>query len=497
MPALLRIGWGFSLEHASNQNNVILSNVRHVNPGEKETVTISETPPTSAVFATPSDPSYANAVAPYNVAAIPAPAMAVTVRTRTAARAALREARGNGLPVRVLATGHSADSVAPFDGQALIRVELEETVVIDPESQTATIPAGARWSDVVVAAERFGLVALHGSSGTVGAIGYLLGGGMSFYGRAFGVASNSVTSITLLTADGREITVHADNDPELFWALRGGGTGFGIVLSLTMRLFEVGPIFTGSSFFSIEHAKELLDVWDDWSRTAPRSVSTSFRVLNLPPLPHIPPLLSGRPVICVDGVALDSDGLPASDAAGVLLGRLAQVAAPLLETWHHGTPSDATATHMDPPDPMPVLADHFVLSELPNEARTRLAELAQPEHSSALAFIELRQLGGAFADPVPGGGAVNHFAGSYALVSAGVLLGPDAGPVVGAQLGSVRSELRDWDAGITVPTAVSSYSAPQRSFDHDTAVRVASIRDRVDPDGVFRGGIARGSLVSP
>src|SRR5690606_33592005 len=149
-------------------------------------------------------------------------------------------------------------------------------------------PAGARWATVVEAAAAHSLAVLHGSSGDVGAIGYLLRGGISFYGREHGVAANSVLSITLVRADGEVVTTSADEDPDLFWAIRGGGGGFGIVTSVTISLLPMWGVHTGITFWDAEHAAALASAWRAWTKTAPRELSTSLRILNLPPLPGVP-----------------------------------------------------------------------------------------------------------------------------------------------------------------------------------------------------------------
>ncbi|MFC7613511.1 FAD-binding protein [Actinokineospora soli] len=125
------------------------------------------------------------------------------------------------------------------------------------------------WKDVVAATAPHGLVPPHGSAGTVGVVGYLLRGGISFYGRKVGLAANSLRAVELVTADGELRRVDADNDPELFWAVRGGGGGFGVVTAVEVALFPAATVHTGAAFWPAEHGPALVAAWQDWCRQAP------------------------------------------------------------------------------------------------------------------------------------------------------------------------------------------------------------------------------------
>ncbi|MGH3827422.1 MAG: FAD-binding protein, partial [Pseudonocardiaceae bacterium] len=134
----------------------------------------------------PGDPEYDRACGTFNVAGVPTPAEALVATTVAEVSAAVCYAAATERPVRVLSTGHNPLSRGPMDGALLIRTELGEAVRVDPRARTARAAAGTRWEPVVWAAAAHGLTALHGSSPTVGVIGYLLHGGLSFYGRRHG-----------------------------------------------------------------------------------------------------------------------------------------------------------------------------------------------------------------------------------------------------------------------------------------------------------------------
>lgn len=203
-------------------------------------------------YGRPGDAAYVAATRAFNLTAQISPDRAVVAGSVVDVVEAVAYARRKGLRVRVISTGHGATASAPFDGALLIRLGLPGGVHVHTGSRTATVPAGATWGDVVAATSPHGLVALHGSSPSVGAIGYLLRGGVSFYGREHGLAVNSVRSISIVLADGTETLVSDDHEPELFWALRGGGGGFGVVTQVEIDLYPMDSILTGATVWKFE-----------------------------------------------------------------------------------------------------------------------------------------------------------------------------------------------------------------------------------------------------
>jgi FAD/FMN-containing dehydrogenase len=448
-------------------------------------------------FAEPGTPEYQAAAATYNLDVHLEPPLAATVRSVEEAQAAIAEARARRLGVRVLATGHLSDACAPLGDEVVVKVAFDEPVRVDVERRRATVHAGTIWGEVAELTAPHGLVALHGSSPTVGVIGYLLGGGISFYGRRFGVASNSIVSMQLLTADGVVREVDRDTDPELFDALRGGGGGFGLVVSATVALYPVSRVMTGAIFWPIAAVQPLLAQWCDWASDAPLTASTSFRTLSLPPDPALPPELTAGPVVCVDGAIIDEPpGLPASEVGSGLLDPMRRIAEPLVDTWHLSGPLDVTESHMDPRDPLPYVAEHLLLDALPREGQDALLSVAATEACADLTFVELRQIGGAIAEADPAGGVLNRLAGAYALYALGVHSGDEARDRrLPEQVSLVRDVVAPWDTGLTAPTFAAGWTPHQRSFDAATAERMQAIRARVDPDGVFAGNVVRGARV--
>jgi FAD/FMN-containing dehydrogenase len=446
-----------------------------------------------AQVALPGEPGFDAATQVFNLAAPARPAVAVTVRTVEEVRAAVRHARSAGLPVRVHATGHAAAAVHPMDGALLVRTEPGGPVEVDAEQWVARVPAGTRWGAVVDATEPYGLAAPHGSSPTVGVVGYLLRGGMSFYGRLVGLAVNAVRAVEIVTADGELRRVDATSDPELFWALRGGGGGLGVVTAVEVGLFPAAKVVTGAAFWAGEHAEELLSAWRRWTLDAPREVTTSLRVMNLPPVPNVPPPLAGRMTVSVDGCVLcptEADVPDGLEYAAALLGPLRAVAEPVLDTWQLTTPADAVHAHMDPTDPVPILGDHMLLSELGEQGQAAFLGAVGAGSGSPLVVAGLRQLGGAYAEPDPAGGALSHLDARYSYAGSGVPFEPAVADALRGRAAVVRAALHRWNTGRTAPSFVENVEQPQGHLTPEQVEAVDEVRLRVDPDGLFRGDIA-------
>ncbi|WP_327301863.1 FAD-binding oxidoreductase [Streptomyces goshikiensis] len=447
--------------------------------------------PKTTAFAAPGTPAYEEATRVFNLAAPPRPEAAVTVRTVEEVRAAVREAAGRGLPVRVHTTGHAAGARRAVEGGVLLRTRLEGGVEIDAGRRVARVPAGTTWGEVVEAAAAHGLAAPHGSAAHVGVVGYLLGGGVSFYGRHTGLAANSLRAAELVTADGELVRADADRDPELLWALRGAGAGLGVVTAVEIGLFPAAKVVTGATYWSAAHAPALLAAWLRWSREAPREATTSLRVMNLPPVPGVPPELAAGPVLCVDGAVLaetESDVAAAERYAEELLAPLGEIAPPLLDTWALTDPAGVLHAHMDPADPVPFVGDHLLLRELGEEGAAAFGRVTGEGSGSPLVVATLRQLGGAFAEPGPG--ALGQVDAAYAYMGSGPPFGPVTVEALEAHCTTVREALGPWDTGRTVPSLVESAGRPGRRLDAAAAERVARVRDRLDPRGVFAGDAA-------
>jgi hypothetical protein len=450
--------------------------------------------------ALPGHPDFDTATRVFNLNAPPQPAAAVTAHTVEHVRAAIGYAERQGMAVRVHTTGHAAGAVAPVRGSLLIRTELAERVTVDPARRIARVPAGTRWETVVDAVSRHGLMAPHGSSGTVGVVGYVLRGGLSPYGRMVGLAANGIRVVELVTADGALRRVDAVSDPELLWALRGGGGGFGVVTAVDIELFPVSHAITGVACWPASAAEELLAAWLRWTADAPREVTTSVRVMNLPDVPDVPREIAGRTTFAVDGLAhatsadrLDTVRRHAED----LLGPLRAIAPPLLDTWQEDTPAAVRTAHMDPGQPLPVVGDHMLFTELDEQGAGRLLDMIGEGSGSPLVVAGLRQLGGAYAAPQRTGGALDRLDARFSYGGSGLVFEPAAADALREYSTRIRTAMAPWDTGRTVPSFVEDHTRPQGHLTSEQVAVARRVRARVDPGGLFRGDVAPGDGAAP
>jgi len=436
-----------------------------------------------APFSRPGTPEYAEATATFQLAAPVDPIGAFTARSVDDVVRAVATARRVGLPLRLNTTGHSMGRTGPPADSLLLCPLIDGPVRVDAGTRTARVPAGKTWGEVLPGAIEHGLTAVHGSSSTVGVIGYLLAGGLSFYGRTFGLAANSVRSFTVVLADGDVVEASATHRPELFWALRGGGGGFGVVVEAHIDLVPMHRIVTGMAVWDAAHAAELAPLWQAWARTAPPEITTSLRLTTLPPAPVVPPSLVGRRVLALDGaiaVATQADSPAAQRILDDMLSPLTARAEPLLNTWAPASPQALPLTHMDPPRPVPFRSGSALVHELDEAGWVKVLD-AGP----SLIALEMRQLGGAFARPATVGGVLDRFAAPLLSYAVGV-----AGDDTDRDLTAVRSALEPYLTGRTAPSYVNSFAEPQRTYDDEVRARVERVRRGVDPMGLFAGDVA-------
>ncbi|MER7418446.1 FAD-binding protein [Micromonospora peucetia] len=448
-----------------------------------------------AGIAVAGDPDYDAATQVFNLHAPARPVAAVTAHTVQDVRDAMRFARSERLAVRVHSTGHGAGAARAMGDAVLIRTQLDGGVRVDPQRRLARVPAGTRWAEVVDAAAAHGLAAPHGTSAGVGVVGYSLRGGISVYGRKVGLAVNSVRAVELVTADDELRRVDLAEDPDLFWAVRGGGGGFGVVTAIEIALFPARQVTTGATYWSGNRAAEVMDRWRAWTAGAPPEATTSLQVLNLPDAPVVPDNLKAGTVIGVAGTILGTELDPrlAWQQAQSLLSPLRTIGEPVLDTWQLCSPGEVAHAQLGPDQPGPMVGDHMLLDDLGDRGAATFLDVTGPGSGSPLISAELRHLGGAFAVPADTGGAFRHLDAAYAYLGTAVPDGPDGAAAIEKHCAVVRAALAPWDTGRTTPTLVENVSQPQAHLDPDVVDAVDRVRLRVDPDGLFRDDIVPGS----
>jgi len=213
---------------------------------------------------------------------------------------AVELARSENLPVAVRGGGHSIPGFSTVDDGLVIDLSGMQAVHVDPVRRTARVEAGATWSVFDRESQAFGLATTGGIVSTTGVAGFTLGGGVGWLMRKHGLASDNLISADVVTADGRLVRASEDENPELFWGLRGGGGNFGVVTSFEFDLHPVGPTITGGPvFYPGERGGEVLRAWRDWAHQAPDEVTTLANLLTAPPVPFLPEEWHGKPLVAI------------------------------------------------------------------------------------------------------------------------------------------------------------------------------------------------------
>ncbi|MFI6208403.1 FAD-binding oxidoreductase [Streptomyces sp. NPDC051041] len=408
-----------------------------------------------------------------------APAVVVGAETAEDVQAAVRFAAARGMAVAVQSTGHGV--TVRDEGGVLISTRRMRDVVVDPGTRSARVQAGARWQQVVEAAEPHGLVPPSGSAGHVGVAGYTLAGGMGLLARRFGYAADHVRALDVVTADGELRHVTADSDPDLFWALRGGRDNFGVVTSLEIALQPVGRIYGGGVFFGFEHAEKVLAFFREWTSRAPETMTSSVGMIEYPPIPAFPEPLRGRHVVHVRFATTDPENGPD------LVRPWPEVAPTLLEHLGELPYSESGSIYREPDFAHSYDGNSVLLSELHPRVLEAVRELAGPG-APVPCIVDLRHLGGALSRPPEVPNAVSFREAQYILR---VLSAPD-----GVGLSEVRAAherideaVEPWTIGRSLNFVYGMRAAGDfRSELYEDAVlaRLSALKAVYDPNNVFR-----------
>ena len=431
-----------------------------------------------AVF--PGNPAYDEGRRPWNVAVDQRPAAVALPGSAQEVASVVRAAADAGLQVAPQGTGHAARPLAVNDlsRTVLLRTTRMDHVFVDPARGVARAEAGAIWQPLVEAAAPHGLAGLHGSSPDVGVAGYTLGGGMGWYARKLGLACNSVLAVELVTADGTLVRADADHEPDLFWAVRGGGGGFGVVTAIELSLFPIDTAYAGFLAWDVRDTVKVLRRWAAWTATAPDHVTTAFRVLRLPSIPEIPEFLRGRELAVVDGAVLGSD-----EEGAALMAALRELG-PELDTFRRVPAHTLTRLHQDPEGGAPFVAEHCVLTELTDSALDAYLDQVGPDATSPLLAAELRHLGGALGRPAPDAGALSHVAGAATVFAVAMTPTPEAAAAGTAAGEALVAALAPWSDGLYLNFAETAVDA-SAAYDSATWRRLTEVRAAVDPDDVI------------
>lgn len=431
--------------------------------------------------ATASDPDWDGARQAWNLVADQRPEAVAFVESADDIAKTIRFAAENDLKVAGQGTGHGAFGLASsLEGTILIKTERMRGIEIDAEAQTARVEAGVLVAELSSVAQKHGLCSMPGSSPDVGVTGYTLGGGLSWLGRHYGFACNRVQAIELVTADGEPRTVDAESEPDLFWALRGGGGGYAIVTALRVRLIPIAEIYAGALVFPAELGAEAVRAYRDWAAGVSDNVTSVVRFVTPPPIPDVPEPIRGRPLLTIDGACIGSQA-----AGEEIVAPLRELGETIMDTWTQMPVEGLCRIHMDPENPVPGIGEGMTIRELPDEAIDAFASLAGPGSGSPMLLSELRQLGGALGRPDPNGGALTHLETDFVMYSVGMPMTPELGEAIPQHLKKIEQTMQPW-AG-----EGSYYNFTERPCDADAILpadvcaRLAETKRKWDPDGMI------------
>jgi len=249
---------------------------------------------------TPADPGYDEARSIWNALIDRRPALIVQCSGAADVVDAVNFAREQGFVLSIKAGGHNVAGNAVNDGGIVLDLSQMRGVHVDPDAQTVRVQGGATWGDLDRETQLFGLAVPGGVVSTTGVAGLTLHGGVGHLRRKHGLSIDNLISVDIVTADGQFRQASASENEDLFWAVRGAGSNFGVVTSFEFQAHPVGPmVFVGAIFYPFEEAKTILPAWRDFMTAAPEELSSLAICWSVPPHPPFPPEIHGTPVVVV------------------------------------------------------------------------------------------------------------------------------------------------------------------------------------------------------
>ncbi|SPE34002.1 6-Hydroxy-D-nicotine oxidase [Acidobacteriia bacterium SbA2] len=236
----------------------------------------------------PSDASYDSARKVYNAMIDKHPALIARCADVADVMAGVNFARDCGLALAVRGGGHNGPGLGVCDDGLVLDLSLMKGIRVDPAARTVRVEGGTTWGSVDHATHAFGLATPSGFISSTGVGGLTLGGGIGYLSRTFGLTIDNLLEVDMVLADGRFVTANATENPDLFWAVRGGGGNFGVVTSFLFKLHPISTVYGGPMIWPLEQASDLLKFWRDFIMTAPEDINGWFAFITVPPAPPFP-----------------------------------------------------------------------------------------------------------------------------------------------------------------------------------------------------------------
>ncbi len=429
----------------------------------------------------PGEPRYDELRAAWNLTVDQHPALIVVAKSAADVAEAVQYARAANLPVAVQTTGHGI--IRPADDSLLILTSDMAQARINADSRTAWISAGTKWGKVLEQAQAVGLAPLLGSSPDVGAIGYTLGGGLGWLARQYGLSADSVNCFEVVTAEGRIVEASETQNSDLFWGLRGGGGGFGVVTGMEIRLYPATEFYGGNLYYPIDQAWPVFTRYREWIASAPDELTSAIVIMNYPPLPFVPEPLRGKTFAQIRGATCGP-----IEQGEALLKFWRDWQTPLIDDFAARPFSDIARVSNDPVDPMPSLSSSAWLNDLSDETLEKLIAHGSAAHGpTPLTVTEVRHAGGAIARVDPRSSAFSHRAAPHVLQMIGATPTPEAQTAFKQYVEGFKRDLQSHVLGV-YPNFLEGEEARSRTreaFSAEAYRRLQAVKAQYDPDNRF------------
>ncbi len=399
---------------------------------------------------------------------------------------AIRFARERDLPLAVRGGGHGVAGLAVCDDGLVIDLSQMADVEVDPTARIAHAGPGALWGGFDTAAQAHGLDTPGGIVTHTGVAGLTLGGGIGWLMRRFGLTCDNLIGAELVTADGRilEVSDDADHDPELMWALRGGGGNFGVVTRFDFRVHPIGPnLLSGAVYYGADDAERVLRGYRDLIAAAPRDLTTIVNLRNAPPAPFLPAEAHGRPVVAV---AICWAGDPdAGERAVAPYRHLADPVADVVTVkpyLEHQSMFDASVPHG-----WSYYWKARYLSPLTDDGIGTLIDHAW-RHGSPRSYAILFHMGGAVRDAGEDRGSFGGRGAEHALNINAVWVESEERDAQIAWCRSLFDETAPMSDGSVYVNFLGDEGADRvrAAYGDRTFARLQAVKRRLDPDNAFR-----------
>ncbi len=426
----------------------------------------------------PRHPDWAGMSSPWTLSVPQRPIAVVNASDEEDVVATVQWARRHGLTVSAQPVGHGATTA--LSGTVLVRTRGLQSITVDAENRVARVGAGVKWGELLAATAPYGLTGLAGSSPDPSVVGFTLGGGLSWFGRAYGLAAHSIVAVEIVDAGGDLRRVTATSDPDLFWALRGGGGDFGMVTAMDIALHPAPHVYGGRLLWPIEMARPVLTAFRRVTENASEATTLWAHLLRFPPFPEIPEPLRGGSFVSVEVTHLGS-----AAEAETLLAPLRSLPTLWMDSLGTVPLADLGGIVAEPVDPMPTMELSGMLRSLDDVAIDRLLSVAGgPE--SPLAVVQIRHLGGALARATQADGPTGAITEPYQLFCLGVPVASEVAAAVTASFARVRETLASHLTGRQMFNFLADNDDPVSVFTPNALARLARVKTTIDPDGTFR-----------